>query len=293
MLYKALTHRQLKGLALPRKLRYEIPGCYYHVMARGNEKADIFLDDDDYEKFLTVMANTIKRCNWYCHAYCLMPNHYHLLIELNEKTLSRGLQYLNSVYAQAFNRRHTRVGHLYQGRAKTPIIEKNSHFFELTRYIALNPVRARLTRKPEDWPWSSYRATIGLEPCPDYITSDGILINYGDDRLDSIRQYRRFVADGHNQPSPYEKVKHPAILGSDRFIQEILKETVDNTEKLIKRPVESLNTYKTMHLDQNNAMSAAYHSGHYTLKQIGEFFRVSKSTVSRSINGVRPPTFHK
>ena len=274
---------------MARPLRHEFPGGFYHVMARGNEKADIYLNDDDRELFLKYLSNAIKRNNWICHAYCLMPNHYHLLIELNEKTLSRGMQYLNGVYAQAFNRRHERVGHLYQGRAKIIIVDKNSYLLELTRYIALNPVRARLTYTPDQYPWSSYRATINLEPRPEYLSTDGLLVNFGKNRPEAITRYKEFVAAGKNQPSPFEQLKNQLYLGSDKFIEEIQKqmdieEPLDGIPKCQQRaPAKPLQVYMSSYIDQNQAIIEAYKSGHYTNKQIGDFFGISRDTIRRRV----------
>ena len=284
---------------MARPLRIEIPGGFYHVMARGNEKADIYKDDVDRERFLFYLAKTVERNNWYCHAYCLMPNHYHLLIELKEKNLSRGAQYLNGSYAQFFNHRHKRVGHLFQGRAKIIIIDKNSHFLELTRYIALNPVRSRLVYTADQYFWSSYRATVNLEPRPNYLTTDGMLINYGNDRAQAIKRYKEFVSAGKNQPSPFEKLKNQLYLGSDEFIKQTQKhinkqQSLDDIPRQQQRaPAQPLNIYKSSHPNKNQAMAEAYISGHYTLKQIADFFSVSKSTVSRTIHGVRPPIYPK
>jgi REP element-mobilizing transposase RayT len=139
---------------MARPLRIEYPGAVYHITSRGNAYQDVFLDDADRERFLEVLKQTVDRFNWLCHAYCLMMNHYHLLIETVDPTLSRGMRQLNGVYTQAFNRRHERVGHLFQGRYKAILVEKETYLLELSRYIVLNPVRAKMVKKPEEWEWS-------------------------------------------------------------------------------------------------------------------------------------------
>jgi len=129
---------------MARPLRIEYEGGLYHVTARGNAGADIYLEDSDRERFLEILGNSVERFRWICHAYCLMDSHYHLLVETPEPNLSRGMQYLNGVYTQWFNRQRRRYGHLFQGRFKSVVVEKESYLLELARYIVLNPVRAGL-----------------------------------------------------------------------------------------------------------------------------------------------------
>ena len=147
---------------MSRPLRIQFPGALYHLTSRGNRQEDIYLGNFDRERFLVVLAEVCNRFNWGCHSYCLMSNHYHLLIETPEGNLSQGMRQLNGVYTQCFNRRHKRVGHVFQGRYKSILVQENSYLLELARYIVLNPVRANMVGCPSDWPWSSYRATAGL-----------------------------------------------------------------------------------------------------------------------------------
>lgn len=132
---------------MARPLRIEIPGAIYHITSRGNAREPIFLDDGDYADFLNLLSLNLKRFNWILHAYCLMGNHYHLLIETPEGNLSRGMRQLNGTYTQWFNRKHNRVGHIFQGRYKAILVEKDSHLLELCRYVVLNPVRANMVKK--------------------------------------------------------------------------------------------------------------------------------------------------
>ncbi len=141
---------------MARPLRIEYPGALYHITARGNRKADIYLRSSDRYKFLEILEKTVGRYNWICHGYCLMNNHYHLLIETPDANLSKGMRQLNGIYTQYFNRVHDSVGHLFQGRFKSILVEKESYLLELCRYIVCNPVRANLCREPKDWKWSSY-----------------------------------------------------------------------------------------------------------------------------------------
>ena len=147
---------------MARPLRVEFPGALYHLTARGNARGAIFLDDEDRQGFLSVLGSVIDRFGWICHAYCLMGNHYHLMVETPSANLSKGARQLNGVYTQRFNRRHRRVGHLLQGRYKAILVERDSYLLELCRYIVLNPVRAGTVRRAGDYRWSSYRATAGV-----------------------------------------------------------------------------------------------------------------------------------
>ena len=145
---------------MSRPLRLEFPGALYHVTARGNARADIFLDDEDRDRFLLLLKDEIIQQGWRCYAWCLMDNHYHFLIETPEANLSRGMQRLNGRYTQSFNRIHQRVGHIFQGRYKAILVEKESHLLELCRYIVLNPVRAGMVDDVSQWQWSSYHDTL-------------------------------------------------------------------------------------------------------------------------------------
>ena len=127
---------------MARPLRIQYDGALYHVASRGNERRIIFKDDSDRTAFLDILLKVNKRYNWLCHSYCLMDNHYHAIIETLDGNLSEGMRQLNGIYTQAFNRRHKRVGHVFQGRYKSILIQKESHLLEVCRYVVLNPVRA-------------------------------------------------------------------------------------------------------------------------------------------------------
>src|SRR5215212_8497113 len=141
---------------MARPLRLEFPGACYHVTARGDRQEPIFESEEDYLVFIDLLAKEVTQQNWLLYAFCLMDNHYHLLLETPEPNLVRGMRRLNGVYTQAFNRRHERGGHVLQGRYKAILVDKDSHLLDLGRYVVLNPVRAQLVKRPEDWPWSSY-----------------------------------------------------------------------------------------------------------------------------------------
>jgi putative transposase len=183
---------------MARPLRIEYDGALYHVTSRGNERKPIFKDAADRELFLDTLFQVTERFNWLCHAYCLMDNHYHLVIETPDGNLSKGMRQLNGVYTQAFNRRRHRVGHLFQGRFKGILVQKDSHFLEVCRYVVLNPVRAKAVKHPREWPWSSYRATAGqsLTLTPRCLKVDEVLSHFGQRRGTAQEKYRGYVREG-------------------------------------------------------------------------------------------------
>ncbi len=202
---------------MSRPLRLAFPGAVYHLTARGNAQQDIFLDAVDRDAFLAILGREIDQHGWNCYAYCLMDNHYHLLIETPEANLAPGMQRLNSRYAQRFNRRHQRVGHLFQGRYKSIVVDRERHLLELTRYIVLNPVRAGMVAQAGAWPWSSFRATSNEAPRPPWLNVAWLLSQFGRHELSAIESYRRFVQEGVEAPSPWATLQGQIWLGGDAF----------------------------------------------------------------------------
>lgn len=207
---------------MARPLRIEFPGAVYHVTARGNEKRDIYRDDRDRESFLDFLKECVRRFDWIIHAYVLMSNHFHFLVELQRTTLSRGLHWLDGGYTSYFNRRHNRVGHLFQGRPDAPIIDKENYFLEVLRYIVLNPVRAQMVALPEDYEWSSYRGTAGLAPPPEWLTVDDALGHFSPDRDVATKMYRDFVYAGIGLPSaPWDNLVGQIFLGTPAWLEDM------------------------------------------------------------------------
>lgn len=274
---------------MARPLRIEFAGALYHVTARGNAQEDIYRDDEDRQQFLILLSNTVNRYNWYCHAYCLMGNHYHLLIETNMPTLSKGMKLLNGTYTQYFNRQHQRVGHVFQGRFKAILVQKDSYLQELARYIVLNPVRARIVRHAKDWRWSSYRATAGYDKSNACLTTDWILAEFSKSKNVAQQYYRDFVQAGKRQPSPWHQLKNQIYLGNDEFVNDMQfkldpeQSLKDIPRKQKQAPAKPLIYYADKYSTRNESMVRAYWSGHYTLVQVGEHFGVSYATVSRAV----------
>jgi REP element-mobilizing transposase RayT len=205
-----------------RPLRLEFPGALYHVTSRGNERGPIFRDVGDRRHFLNLLASVIPDQAWLLHSYCLMGNHYHLLVETARPTLSRGMHALNARYSQDFNRRHERAGHVFEGRFKAIVVQKQAHLLELHRYIVLNPVRAGLVRRPEDWPWSNYRATSGAIMPPPWLEVGSTLSLFSAFGSGTNGAYARFVAAGAERPeSPLDRVRRQIYLGDNRFLEEM------------------------------------------------------------------------
>ncbi len=205
---------------MARPLRLEHEGALWHVTSRGNEAKNIFRRDADRILFLMILAEAAKRFEWIVHVYTLMTNHFHLVIETPEKTLSRGMQWLNGRYARRFNGRHKRKGHLFQGRFHSVLVEKDTHLLELTRYVVLNPVRAGMVERPEEYRWSSYRATAGLEAAPEWLATEWILRQFGSDPGRARAEYAGFVDAGVGiERSPWDERVGQIYLGAAEWIE--------------------------------------------------------------------------
>jgi len=274
---------------MARPLRIEFAGALYHITARGNAQGDIFICNEDRLKFLSLLSNTCNRHHWFCHAYCLMSNHYHLLIETKDASLSKGMKYLNGTYTQSFNHQNMRVGHVLQGRYKAILVQKESYLLELSRYIVLNPVRARMVREAKEWPWSSYRATAGFTSPDVCLTSDWVLSAFSKTKKVAQKRYQKFVKLGENQPSPWESLKNQIYLGTAKFVEDMQckiepDQSLDDIPKLHKQmPTKPLSYFERRFTNRNEAMCKAYLTGCYTLSEVGEWFGVSYATVSRSV----------
>ncbi|MGE5347104.1 MAG: REP-associated tyrosine transposase [Acidithiobacillales bacterium] len=208
---------------MSRPLRLEFPGAVWHVTARGNERRDVFRDDADRELFLSILGRTVELFRWKLHAWVLMRNHYHLLVETPEPTLSRGMRQLGGLYTQAFNRRHRREGHLFQGRFKSILVGKESYLLELARYLVLNPVRGGAATSARAWRWSSYRATAGLALAPPWLETKWTLRQFGASPRKAQERYRAFVAEGRTAAfEPWSRVRQQIYLGTDEFVEEAL-----------------------------------------------------------------------
>jgi putative transposase len=274
---------------MARPLRIEYEGAVYHVTSRGNAGQDIFLIDHDRHAFLEILGDAVERFAWICHAYCLMSNHYHLLIETRSANLSRGMRHLNGVYTQRFNRRQGRPGHVLQGRFKSILVEKESHLLELARYVVLNPVRAKMVRSARDWPWSSYRATAGQEEPLPLLAVDWILSQFGGDRRTAVDLYRRFVTQGRGA-EVWDGLRGGVLMGSEHFVETMtpfLRETkrqreIPRRERLLARPsLDELFSTATTKEARDARIHEATRVHEYTLSQLQVHLGLHYSTISR------------
>ena len=234
--------------------------------------------------------------HWVCHAYCLMDNHYHVVVETPEANLFRGMRQLNGVYTQRFNRQHNRVGHVFQGRYKAIHVEKDSYLLELARYVVLNPVRAGMVGSAKDWPWSSYGATASQTAPPAFLDVDWVLAAFGRRKSKAVEGYRQFVAEGKGQPSPWQGLRNQVYLGSDRFVDKMLNtqegdKDLSEIPKSQRRPKPlSLARYESTACTRDEAIVMAYGSGGYTQKEIGAYFGLHYARVSRIISMAKSKT---
>ncbi len=280
---------------MSRPLRIEFPGAFYHVTSRGNARKKIFLNEIDRESFVETLAWVVERFGWICHAYCLMDNHFHLLIETPIPNLSKGMRQLNGVYTQRFNRRHKRVGHLFQGRFKSILVEQDSYLLELCRYIVLNPVRANMVASAEAYHWSSYQATVGSAAVPACLTTEWILDQFAKTRAVARRRYATFVAEGLGNSSPWSELKGQTLLGSEEFIKQMMPllqeqssaREVPKKQRLLHRPTLALlfADYNSIAM-RNQAMLKAYLDHGYTQAEIAAALELHYASVSRIIKGM-------
>lgn len=269
---------------MSRPLRLEYPGAVYHLTSRGNARQRIFWVDADRELFFRTLAQVISRYGWICHAYCLMENHYHLLVETPRANLSLGMRQLNGVYTQTFNRRHRRVGHLFQGRFKAILIEKEAHLLELCRYVVLNPLRVKRKDRFQKATWSSYAATAGVEAVPKFLTVDWVLSQLGQGRSEAQVRYRHFVKEGLDD-RPWDKVKGQIYLGSEAFIK---KHSIEDGTELAEVPRAQWQALRPaleriLGKKSQRSIERAYREHGYRLKDIAQYLGVHYSTVSRRL----------
>ena len=272
---------------MTRPLRLEFPGALYHVTSRGNRRNPIYRDDADRRAWLDVLGRVCERHHFIIHSFCQMTNHYHLLVETVEANLSQGMRRLNGVYTQHFNWRHSVVGHLFQGRYKAILVQKQSYLLELSRYIVLNPLRAKLVSSLDDWQWSSHYF-VGQEYSPSWLDRDRLLSRFGDGHTAAVSAYQAFVLAGVGRASPLGATRHQILLGDEDFVSE--HQQLQRSEEFVeaarteRRAVAlSLAEYQARYADRAEAMARAYLSTAFTMPQIAGAFGVSAKTVSRAV----------
>ena len=274
---------------MSRPIRIEFPDALYHVTSRGDRREDIFEDDQDRRTFLSTLQQVVAQHNWVCYAWCLMDNHYHLLIQTPDGNLSKGMRQLNGVYTQASNRRYQRVGHVFQGRFKAILVDSDAYLLELSRYVVLNPVRAGMVKKPADWPWSSYRPSVGLEPAAPWLAIDGLLAQFAKRHSLAQQRYAQFVAEGIKAASPWLGLKGQIYLGDEQFVQRMqvhiqgVRDDVQIPLAQRRPPPPPLAAIAKRARDRDAAIKAAHATGAYSYQQIAEHFGIHFTTVGRIV----------
>jgi putative transposase len=207
---------------VPRPKRIQYEGAVYHVTSRGNERRNIVGNDSDRWLFVRTLKEMVDDHGIICHAWVLMNNHYHLLLETPSSNLSLAMKHFNGIFTQKFNRANHRVGHLFQGRYKAIVVDKNTHLQELCRYVVLNPVRAGMVKDPQKWKWSSYLATAGLEKAETWLEISWILGQFGKNLKSAQTEYRKFVQEGiKKKTSPWEEITSQVYLGGEKFLEKM------------------------------------------------------------------------
>ncbi len=278
---------------MARPIRIEFSGALYHVTSRGDRREAIYEDDEDRLAFLRVLGDVVRDFNWRVHAYCLMGNHYHLVVETPDGNLSKGMRQLNGVYTQISNRRYRRSGHLFQGRYKAVLVDRDSYLLELSRYVVLNPVRAGMVRDAGDWLWSSYLAMVGAEASPEWLATDGLLAQFATRRADAIRRYARFVAAGVGTEPIWQHLNRQMYLGDDQFVARMQKRNakaagdinIPRTQR--RKPAAELPVIAARHRNKEAAMVAAHATGQYSYQQIADHFGVHFTTVGRAVRAAK------
>jgi REP element-mobilizing transposase RayT len=285
---------------MARPLRLHFSGGFYHVTARGNDRQAIFADDDDCACFLVVLASTVARYHVRCHAYCLMGNHYHLLLETPEANLSTAMRQLNGVYTQRFNRRHERGGHLLQGRFGAQLVDGEAYFLEVCRYIVLNPVRAGLVAHPRHWRWSSFSATSGETRPPGFLTVEMALTLRGLEAGDEA--FARYVAfieagigavgvppDGPRPPRAGEGSLAAKLARAQRLIQS--PDEIPRAQRFAGRPtLDDLFAGVASKAERNACAVVAVYEHGYAIREVAAFLGCHYATVSRVLSNGQTST---
>jgi len=283
---------------MARPLRIQYPGAMYHIISRGIGRMTIFHNEKDWTKFISFMARVIKKYNWICHAYCLMGTHYHIFLETPDANMVPGMKQLNQFYSQFYNWKYQRVGPVLQGRYKAWLVDRKEKFLDNSRYIVNNPVEANLVQHPSDWPWSSYRATRGVEKVPGYLETDFLLSHFSSSRKKAQTMYEDFVLAGIVMESPLLEAKNQIFLGSDSFIADAIQHVenadllsdIPKVQKLAARPsLESIfETGSIISKEiRNLKIKEAYEKHRYTLREIGQHLQLNADYLSRLLIDMR------
>jgi putative transposase len=292
---------------MARHLRIEYPHAFYHVYTRGNQKQPIFLSDDDRLYFLKILGEAAERLSARFHVYCLMPNHYHFILETPLANLSQIMHFINTSYSVYLNLKHDRCGHLFQGRFKAILMDAESYARILTFYIHGNPVRKKIVSRPEDFEWSSAAAYFGVAAPRCWLRMETILALFGGDRATLRAEHDRYLLGNNDMSSIPElaRAERIGILGNDDFIDKVRKshlrgvldrpdEEVPEISRLRYRPeLSSIQARVAAHFGPSNrlikkvSIFIAHTSTNYRLKEIGDFFGIGPIAVSTAFRKMR------
>lgn len=279
---------------MSRPLRLEFPNALYHVVARGNHRYPIYRNEADRRMWLAILRDSCTRNNAVIYAYCQMTNHYHLLIETREANLQRVMHHLNGCYSQAHNRRHESVGHLFQGRYKAILVQRDAYLLELARYIVLNPVRAGIVAAPQDWPWSSYHWMFRKVGNAQWLDIESVLSYFSGADGKASANYAAFVMAGIGCDSPLDEAAHPVILGDQGFIAQHCGGVPQRSREFMRaqrrHAVPTLAEFQSRYASRDEAIARAHETTVYTISDIGRHFGVSGRTVHRAVKryGITP-----
>ena len=281
---------------MERPLRIEFEGAVYHVTSRGDRREPIFADDGDRIRLLQIVGRAMERFDAQVLAYCLMGNHYHFVLCTRQANLSRLMRHLNGVYTQDFNRRHGKVGHLFQGRFKAVLVDRDAYLLEACRYVELNPLRAALVDRPEAWPWSSYPAHIGLVPVPPWLDTTrlhGFLLGRAPldaaDRRRAARRYAALVSAGRGLRLWDQALRQQIYLGDEAFVErmqaraEPLRRKASEVPRAQRRSSGDLDRFLRASDTRAEALRRAHVEGGMTMSAIAGRLGLSVSRVSRLI----------
>lgn len=278
---------------MSRPVRIEFPGAVYHVTSKGRDGQIVFDDADDRGVFLNVIDNVVDRFGWLIHSYVLMDDHYHLVVEVPEANLSKGMRQLNGVYTQHVNRRHGQEGPIFHGRFKSVLLEKKNYLLPVCRHVVTNPCRMKDAPSFSSYKWSSYRALSGQVKAPAFLYKDDVLHFFGKREKDAQRKYREYVKEGVGEDSPLEQRAHQVLLGSNRFLSEM--QPILQGERLSKRGPKAVKRRRSLNAlfkkvddktrgERNELMKKAHVDFGYTLMEIGGHLGLHYTTVSKVIN---------
>ena len=278
---------------MSRPPRIEFPGACYHVTGKALVKRKSFVDKIDYNAFLNVLDSVVSRFGWLVHSYALLEDHYHLVVEVPQSNLSRGMRQLNGVYTQHYNRRHLTEGAVFHGRFKSIVFEKELYLLPICRYVVLNPLRISAQTDLAEYRFSSYLAMIGAVGCPAFLHRETVLDAFFADPEKAAQAWKKYVAAGTQADSPLADRSNQVLLGSDAFVDR-LQNMMKNSRKAKQAPkrqrrrkslrVVFRHITNASKAERNAIIKQAHLEYDYTLIEIGDFLGLHYTTVSKVIN---------